>query len=431
MQFESHTRHHIAWRLLPILFVLYIASFIDRTNVAFAALDMNHDLGFSDRVFGLGTGVFFISYLAMQVPGALLVERWSARRVISATLIAWGSLTALTGLVHSPGQLYIARFALGAAEGCFFPGVIVYLSHWFIRRDRAKATSNFMGAIPLSVVVGSPIAGWILGFSWFGFAGWRWLFILEGVPAIVLGATAFFFLTDRPSQATWLEPEQRQWIEGRLQDERSLSAQTSTVWQALRNPAVPMLAAVAFLNYFTGYTLVFWFPTLLKRMSGLSDFHLGLVGVIPYAAAFLAYQVNGWDSDRTRERVIHSAIPMFLAAAGLAGLLFQPGSTALTVGLFTLAAVGSSYLPTFWTIPTEILSESAAATAVGLINTIGSAAGFLGPFLFGYLATKTGSPSAGLSVMLAGVVAGGVITLLIPSTGKIAPSVEIIADGRS
>jgi ACS family tartrate transporter-like MFS transporter len=430
-QFESHTRHHIAWRLLPLLFALYIASFIDRTNVAFAALDMNRDLGFSDRVFGLGTGVFFISYLAMQIPGALLVERWSARRIISATLVAWGSLTALTGFIHTPGQLYIARFALGAAEGCFFPGVIVYLSHWFIQRDRAKATSNFMGAIPLSVVIGSPIAGWILGFSWFGFAGWRWLFILEGIPAIVLGATAFFFLTDRPSQATWLQPEQRQWIEGNLRDERAVSAQTSTVWQALRNPAVLMLAAVAFLNYFTNYTLVFWFPTLLKRMSGMSDFHLGLIGAIPYAAAFVTYQVNGWHSDRTNERRVHSAIPMFLGAAGLAGLLFGPGSITLSVGLFTLTSVGSSYLPTFWTIPTEILSESAAATAVGLINTIGSAAGFVGPFLFGYLGTRTGSSSAGLSVMLAGVVAAGVLTLLVPSTRKHAPSVETFAEGRS
>ena len=430
-QFESHTRHHIAWRLLPFLFALYIASFIDRTNVAFAALDMNRDLGFSDRVFGLGTGVFFISYLAMQIPGALLVERWSARRIISATLVAWGSLTALTGLIHNPGQLYLARFALGAAEGCFFPGVIVYLSHWFIQEDRAKATSNFMGAIPLSVMIGSPIAGWVLGFSWFGFAGWRWLFILEGIPAIVLGATAFFYLTDRPSQATWLQPEQRQWIEDKLQDERSVSAQTSTVWQVLRNPAVLMLAAVAFLNYFTGYTLVFWFPTLLKRMSGLSDFHLGLVGMIPYAAAFVAYQVNGWHSDRNKERRIHSAIPMFLAAAGLASLLSGPVSIALIVGSFVLTSVGTSYQPTFWTIPTEILSESAAATAVGLINTIGSAAGFLGPFMFGYLGTRTGSFSAGLTVMLAGVVAAGVLTLLIPSPRKISPSVETLAQGQN
>jgi MFS transporter, ACS family, tartrate transporter len=417
-EFQTRTRHHIALRLLPFLFALYIASFIDRTSVAFAALGMNRDLGFSDRVFGLGTGVFFISYLAGQAPGALLVERWSARRLISATLIVWGALTALTGLVHSPGQLYFARFALGAAEACFFPGVIVYLSHWFIQEDRAKATSNFMGAIPLSVVIASPIAGWILGHAWFGFAGWRWLFVLEGIPAIVLGVVAFFYLTDRPAQAAWLRPEQGKWIENKLREERSVSARTTTMWKALSSPAVFILAAVAFLNYLPGYTLLFWFPTLLKRMSGLSDFNLGLIGVIPYVATFLAYQINGWHSDRSKERRVHSAIPMFIAGAGLAGLLFRPGPITLTVGLFTLASVGTCYLPTFWAIPTEILSDSAAAAAVGLINTVGSAAGFVGPFLFGYLETRSGSSTAGLALLLVCVVVGGVLTLLLPGTRR-------------
>src|ERR1019366_8086843 len=176
----DRTRRHIALRLLPFLFILYITNYLDRTSVAYAAIGMSRDLGFSDRVFGLGAGIFFVSYLALQIPGALLVERWSARRMISATMIVWGSLTAITGLVHTPGQLYLARFLLGAAEAGFFPGVIVYLSHWFIREDRAKATSNFMGAIPLSFVIGSPIAGWILGHAWLGLAGWRWLFVLEG-----------------------------------------------------------------------------------------------------------------------------------------------------------------------------------------------------------------------------------------------------------
>src|ERR1035441_2554841 len=185
-QLGDRTRHHIALRLLPFLFTLYIVNYVDRTNVAYAAIGMSRDLGFSDRVFGMGAGIFFISYVALQIPGALLVERWSARRMICATMIAWGSLTALTALVHTPAQLYLARFVLGAAEAGFFPGVIVYLSHWFVREDRAKATSNFMAAIPMSFVIGSPIAGWILGHSWFAVAGWRWLFFLEGMPAIPL-----------------------------------------------------------------------------------------------------------------------------------------------------------------------------------------------------------------------------------------------------
>src|SRR3989475_7144193 len=197
-------RTRIAWRLLPFLFLLYVANYLDRTNIAYATLGMKGDLGLSDSVFGTASGIFFIGYFALQVPGALLVERWSARLLLGITLITWGALTALTGFVRTPFELYGARFLLGAAEAGFFPGVIVYLSHWFIREDRAKATSNFMGAIPLSFVIGSPFAGWILSHKWLAVEGWRWLFFLEGIPAILLGAVAFFFLTDWPREAAWL-----------------------------------------------------------------------------------------------------------------------------------------------------------------------------------------------------------------------------------
>src|SRR5213594_1905475 len=243
VEVADRTRHHIAVRLIPFLFILYITNYLDRTSVAYAALGMSRDLGFSDREFGMGAGIFFISYVALQIPGALLVERWSARRMISATMIAWGSLTALTALVHTPGQLYLARFVLGAAEAGFFPGVIVYLSHWFIQEDRAKATSNFMAAIPLSLVIGSPVAGWILGHNWFTLQGWRWLFFLEGVPAILLGIAAFFFLTDWPSEASWLTPEQRQWISRRLAEEKPSNRQSFTLGQAMRSRPVLLLAA--------------------------------------------------------------------------------------------------------------------------------------------------------------------------------------------
>ena len=234
-KFSARTRHQIALRLLPFLFVLYIANYLDRTSVAYAAIGMARELGFSDRVFGLGAGVFFISYVALQIPGALLVEHWSARRMIAATMIAWGSMTALTALVHTPGQLYLARFVLGAAEAGFFPGVVVYLSHWFIRGDRAKATSNFMAAIPLSFVIGSPIAGWILAHRWFAIEGWRWLFVLEGAPAIVLGVLAFFVLTDWPKEATWLAPEQRQWVTRALENEKPCDLRRAGLGELLRS----------------------------------------------------------------------------------------------------------------------------------------------------------------------------------------------------
>jgi MFS family permease len=401
-------------RLLPFLFILYIINYLDRTSVAYAAVSMSRELGFSDRVYGLGTGIFFISYLVLQIPGALLVERWSARRMISATMMVWGSLTALTGLIHTPGQLYLARFLLGAAEAGFFPGVIVYLSHWFIREDRAKATSNFMGAIPLSFVIGSPIAGWILGHAWLGFAGWRWVFVLEGMPAILLGAVAFSFLTDWPSEAAWLAPERRQWIVQKLHEEKPVSAQAITMGQAFRSRTVLLLASLTFLNYFVLYSFAFWFPTMLKRQSGLSDIRVGLLGVVPYAAAFVAMQVNGWHSDKGRERRWHCTIPLLIAAAGLLGLLCQPHSLPLSIVLFSMVGIVCAYLPTFWAIPTEILSQSAAAAAVGMVNAIGSGAGFAGPYLFGYLNTRMGSFSYGLALMMVSALAGGLLILCTP-----------------
>lgn len=414
VQLADRTRHHIAARLLPFLFVLYIVNYVDRTNLAYAALGMSRDLGFSDRVFGLAAGIFFISYVSLQIPGALLVERWSARKLISACLIAWGSLTALTALVHTPSELYLARFVLGAAEAGFFPGVIVYLSHWFIHTDRAKATSNFMGAIPLSSVLGSPLAGWILGRAWLGREGWRWLFIVEGLPAILLGAAAFFFLTDWPHEAKWLAPEQRQWIEGELKQAAPAGAPPITVWQALRSRNIRLLASNTLLSYFTFYCFVFWFPTLLKRLSGLSDVRVGLLGAIPFLVTFIVMQVNGWHSDKTEERRWHSAVPLFIAAGALLLLLAQPRSVTLSIGLFTLVCMATAYLPTFWAIPTETLPRSESATAVGLINSIGSVAGFFGPYAFGYLNTLTGSFSLGLGLMMGAALAGGLLILRIP-----------------
>jgi ACS family tartrate transporter-like MFS transporter len=412
-------------RLLPFLFILYITNYLDRTSVAYAALGMSRDLGFSDRVFGLGAGIFFISYLALQIPGALVVERWSARRAIAAIMIAWGSLTVLTALVHTPSQLYLARFVLGAAEAGFFPGVVVYLSHWFIHEDRAKATSDFMAAIPLSFVIGSPLAGWILGRHWWGLGGWRWLFALEGLPAILLGGAAFFYLTDRPGQAAWLEPDERRWIEQKLEEEKPRNVRSITVWQALGSPTVLLLASVAFLDYVVGYSVYFWLPTILKRQSGLSDARVGLLGAVPYVAAFAAMLINGWHSDRSRERRWHTAAPLFIAATALLGHITLPNSTALTVVSLTLVCLATAaFLVTFWAIPTEILSESAAASAVGLINAVGSVAGFAGPYAFGYLNSRTGSWSFGLALMMVSALAGGMLILRIPRSSQAQTSVK-------
>jgi MFS family permease len=410
----DRTRRRTALRLLPFLFILYIVNYLDRTSVAYAAIGMSRELGFSDRVFGLGAGIFFVSYVALQIPGALLVERWSARRMICATMVIWGSLTSLTALVHTPAQLFLARFLLGAAEAGFFPGVIVYLSHWFISEDRAKATSNFMAAIPVSFVIGSPLAGWILGQNWLTVVGWRWLFILEGMPAVLLGIMAFFYLTDLPGEANWLAADERNWLENRLRDERGAGVQAISIGEALKSRTIVMLAAVTFFNYFAFYCFTFWFPTMLKRLSGFSDVNVGLLGALPYLAGFIAMQLNGWHSDKTRERHWHSAIPAFTGAVALLGLIVMPGSIWLSLFWFTIVGLALAYLPVFWALPTELLSRSAAAAAVGLINAVGSVAGFAGPYLFGYLNTRTGSAQSGLTVMMVAALAGGLVMLGTP-----------------
>jgi ACS family tartrate transporter-like MFS transporter len=411
----EHTRRIVGLRLLPFLFILYIVNYVDRTNLAYAAVGMSRDLGFSDHVFGLGAGIFFISYLALQIPGALLVERWSARRIISATMIVWGSLTMLTALVHTPAHLYLARFVLGAAEAGFFPGVIVYLSHWFIFEDRAKATSNFMGAIPLSAVLGSPLAGWILGRGWLGFAGWRWLFVIEGAPAILLGVVAFFFLTDWPREAAWLTAEQQKWLDQKLKEETPPCTAAITVWQAMRSPAIVWMAILTFLAYVGQYTVVFWLPTMLKRMTGFTDMRVGMVGALPFLAGFVAMQVNGWHSDRQAERRWHAAMPLFVAGIAYFFLSLPGHSVVSTIGWFTVAGVLIAYISTFWAIPTEMLSHAEAATAVGFINAVGSIAGFAGPYLFGYVYTRSGASfSVGLRLVMAAVLIAGLMILRIP-----------------
>jgi MFS family permease len=353
--------------------------------------------------------------LALQIPGALLVELWSARRVISATLIAWGWLTVLTALVRTPSQLYVARFLLGAAEAAFFPGIIVYLSHWFIFEDRAKATSNFMGAIPLSAVLGSPLAGWVLGRSWAGISGWRWLFVVEGVPAILMGAVAFFFLTDWPREAAWLTAEQRQWLEQKLHEETPPSTTAMTVWRAIRSPVIVWMASLTFLAYIGQYTFVFWFPTMLKRLTGFTDMRVGVVGALPFLAAFVSMQFNGWHSDKQGERRWHAAMPLFVAAIAYFFLSIPAQSAALTVVFFTVAGLLTAYLSSFWAMPTEILSRGQAATAVGLINAVGSIAGFAGPYLFGYLYPRTGgSFNLGLRLVMVSVLVAGLMILRIP-----------------
>ena len=414
----ASARTRIAARLLPFLFLLYVANYLDRTNIAFATLGMKGDLGLTDSVFGTASGIFFIGYLGLQIPGALLVERGSARLLLALTLITWGALTTLTGFVRTPLELYGARFLLGAAEAGFFPGVVVYLSHWFIYRDRAKAIALFMSAIPISYIVGSPLAAAILGVHWLGVPGWRWLFLLEGAPAILLGTLTLFVLPDRPNEARWLRVDERDWIAARLAEERQAKAHVEhvTICQALRQRPVVLLTVGLFFCYTGGYAFWFWMPTMLQRLTGWTDVQrIGWIGSIPFVAGLIGMLLLGWTSDRTRERRWHFAIPQLTAALALTAWLLFPYSNALLIVVFTLIGFGTvAYLPSFWALPSAFLASSAAAAAVGFINSAASIGGFLGNMIIGNLSQRTGSFRTGFIFMIACWTIASVLVLLCP-----------------
>ena len=403
-------------RIMPYLFLLYIIAFLDRVNVSYAALAMKDDLGFSDEVLGLGAGIFFIGYFVLEIPGTILVEKWSARGWIARIMISWGIVAVLMGFIQTKPQFYTARLLLGAAEAGFFPGIIVYFSHWFRYEDRAKAVALFMAAVPISNIIGSPLSGALLGVNWYGLAGWRWLFIIEGAPAIILGLVTIFYLTDRPHQAHWLPVDERQWLIDELEKENKAKqrAHSYSIMQAFKHREVVLLALAYFFMITAVYGFTFWLPTILKRLSGSSNLVVTLISAIPYCVGLVAILAVGWSSDRTKERRWHTAISMMVAGVGLLLSAAIQDEVALAVLMFCIAGAGMySYLPGFWALPTSFLTGTAAAASIGLINSIGNLGGFAGPYIVGYLSQATHSFFGGVIYLaLSALVASGLVISL-------------------
>jgi len=412
----ARARRKISQRLLPFLIMIYAVAFIDRVNVGYAALEMTGDLGFTPEIFGFGAGIFFFGYFLFEIPGTYLVETWSARKWLARIIFTWGIIAVWMGFIRTDTQFYIARFLLGAAEAGFFPGVIVYLSHWFRYEDRAKAVAMFMAAIPVANILGAPISGLLLGVNWFGLEGWRWVFIIEGFPAVVLGVVTVFYLTDRPKDASWLENDEREWIESELAREKEVRKAQGEIGilAALRHRNVLILTLTYFCAVTAVYGFNFWLPTILKGLSGLSNLQVSLVAAIPYIAGLVAMIIVGWTSDRTKERRWHTSISLLVVSVGLFLGAVAKDNVFLAVALFTIACAGLySYLPGFWAIPGTFLTEAAAAVSVGFVNSVGNLGGFFGPYIVGFFESRTGSAFGGIIYLSGSALAAALLVLLI------------------
>ena len=436
----ARTRRHITRRLMPFLFVLYVFNYLNRVNVGYAALQMTGDLGFSNTVFGFGAGIFFIGYFLLQIPSTLVTELWSARKFITLSLVVWGALAALCGFVNTAQQFYWVRFFLGIAQAGFFPGIIVYLTHWFRYEDRAKAVAMFMMAIPTSNMVGAAISAALMRIDWLGLNGWRWLLILEGLPTVVLGVVAFFYLTDRPKDARWLAEDERTWISSELERERERkkAAQKLSTLEALRHPQVILLALACFCYITNSVGLSSWLPTIVRRISGLSTTQVILISGIPWLCAIPVMFLTAWHSDKTRERRWHTAIPLFVVGIALSLSIAAGNNLVLAIAAFSAATMALYSFPSpFWALPTLFLSGPAAAASIALINATGNLGGFAGPYLIGYLADITGGYTAGLMYLIScGVLASGLILSLRttrqePDTPQADPAPRVKAAAQS
>src|SRR3954464_7970129 len=394
-ELERRTMRKVSLRLLPLLFVLYIASYLDRTNVGMAALQMNKQIGLSSAAYGFGASIFFIGYALFEVPSNIILARVGARRWIARIAITWGILSCAMLLARGQWSFYALRFLLGVAEAGYFPGIIFYLSHWYPERRRARAISRFMIGIPLASIVGGPLGGLLLGLNGhFGLAGWQWLFLVEGVPAVIFGIVVLLTLTEKPADATWLATDEKAWLANALATEhRRVGTHERGILETLRNPTVWTLALPYFVTLLCGLSINFWAPTIMKDTLHLTNQQVGLVMGFIGVCGMTGMLVNGWHSDRTDERLVHVALPIFIASLGMLLAGATGNGIFIAIGMGMVVFGHNTMLPVFWCLPSSFLRGAGAAAGIGLINSLGNLGGFFGPNLFGGVKNATGNYS--------------------------------------
>lgn len=419
----SSAIHKATVRLIPFLCLAYTVNFLDRVNVGFAALHMNEDLGFSPSVYGFGAGIFFLGYIAFEIPSNLALRRFGARLWIARIMISWGLVACAMALVHSETSFYVMRALLGIAEAGFFPGIILYLTYWFPAAERARIVALFMASVPLATVIGGPVSGALLELhGWLGFAGWQWLFVIQGLPAVVLGVLALKLLVETPREAGWLSEREKRALSQALEAEAKETGETgyAELGQALTRPRVLALGLLYFLMVTGLYGIGFWMPQVISGF-GLDPLAVGFLTAIPYLFAAVAMVLWGRHSDATGERRWHIALPLLLAAGAFAWSAYS-GPLLPTMVALTIATLGfyAAFGP-FWALPTALLTGAGAAAGIALVNSMGNAAGFAGPYIVGVLKEATGSFSAALLFLAAALAIGGLMALGFREPGSPAP----------
>jgi MFS transporter, ACS family, tartrate transporter len=413
MNIEKRTLRKITWRIVPFIMILYLIAYIDRVNIGFAAITMKEDLGFTASILGFGAGIFFLGYFLFEVPSNIILHKVGARIWIARVMVTWGIIAGGMAFVESSTSFYVMRFLLGVAEAGFFPGIILYLSYWFPARNRAGVIALFMAAAPIATAIGSPISAALLEMHGImGLAGWQWMFLIEAVPAVILGVVVFFYMTDRPEKATWLKADEREWLVKTMQaeDANKGGQQHHSILRGLANPRVLALALIYFGTSAGLYTLGIWAPQIIKEL-GVSSMTVGLLNAIPPIISVVAMILWSRHSDKTNERTWHVALACLTAAVGLA-IAASTGSMFGLIAALTIVNVGiSCSKPPLWSMPTMFLSGAAAATGIATINSIGNLGGFAGPAMIGWVKDQTGSFAGGLYFVAGLLILSTVLTL--------------------